>query len=185
MPYDLNIDGWMYETELQQIEKLSKMVPKNGVIVEVGSFCGRSSVCMAMTADPSITIYCYDYFFNSIHNSEGIIIDTWDFFKKNTKEFTNIIPVRGECPTETKYTNLKEIDLLFLDALHKNPSDWDIISYFLPFIKKGGIIAGHDFHTTQEFENPFPDVNHNVKRLHKMFNSEIIVHDRVWYLLKT
>lgn len=184
MPYNLNIDGWMDETELQQIEKITKMVPKNGVIVEVGSFCGRSSVCIGMTADPSITIYCYDYF-NNLENSEGIVVDTWDLFKKNTKDFTNIIPVRGECPTEAFYTDTREIDFFFLDALHKNPSDWDIISYFLPFIKKGGIIAGHDFHSTQEIEPPFPDVNCNVDRLHKMFSSEIIVHDRVWYLLKT
>ena len=60
MPYNKNILGHMYEHELKVIEKWALTVPAGGVIVEIGSFFGRSAICWAMSADPSVKIYCGD-----------------------------------------------------------------------------------------------------------------------------
>lgn len=61
MPYDLSIIGHMVEPELKIIESWASNVPKNGV-VEIGSFFGRNAVCWALTADPSVKIFCGDMF---------------------------------------------------------------------------------------------------------------------------
>jgi predicted O-methyltransferase YrrM len=183
MPYITDIPGWMLETELQEIEKLSKLVPKNGVIVEVGSLCGKSSVCWAMNADPSVTIYCHDIFYERIEiDKPGIYYNSWELFNKNISNFKNIIPVRGFCPSQTKYEDHREIDLFFIDAKHKNPEDWNIIKYFLPYIRKDGIICGHDFYLGPD--PLFPDVIDNVNNLSKMFNNEPIIKDTLWCLIK-
>lgn len=173
MAYDLNIEGWMSELELQAIEQLALIPPSGGVVAEVGSWMGRSAVCWAMTARPDVTIYCFDPFarFNE--------------FKKNTSQFPNIIPVQGLVPGQVTYTDPRPIDCFFIDASHENPDEWDIIKHFLPFVKTDGIIAGHDYTVYRKNIPPvFPAVNLNVHRLEEMFNQKARVIDRLWYFRK-
>lgn len=183
MPYDLNIRGWMFENELQVIELLARKVPEYGVIVEVGSFCGRSTTCWALSAPKTSSIYCYDCFYESLQDDLGEYCNTWEIFKKNTEKFTNVVPYRGFCPDETKYYDSRPIDVFFIDAVHKNPTDWNIIEHFLPFVKVGGIIAGHDYSHPPDMI--FPDVNENVARLEEMYENKAHIDCTLWYLTKT
>lgn len=178
-----DIPGWMSEIEFQEISKLSKLVPKNGVIVEVGSLCGRSSLCWAMNSDPSVTIYCYDIFYEKIDIYENdIYYDSWKIFNENLSNFKNVKPIRGHCPTETRYFDDRKIDIFFIDAAHKNPEDWAIIDHFLPHIKTNGIISGHDYY--EKINSPFPDVNNNIEKLENIYNAKVDVKETLWYLTK-
>lgn len=177
MPYDNKIMGWMVEEDLQVLEKLASNIPTNGKIVEVGSYMGRSAVCWALSS-PTSTVYCVDDFFDFSMRSEieipdeiaelnahpkfGKFYNPYQEFLKNTKAFKNIVSVKGHVPDID--FNVDEIDLLFLDANHKNPNDWDILTYFVPKIKPGGIISGHDY------GHSFPDVIQNVSRLEHILN---------------
>jgi len=58
--YNLNIPGWMAEDDLKVIEELASKVPQNGIIVEIGSFAGRSSYAWSKSCDPSVTVFCID-----------------------------------------------------------------------------------------------------------------------------
>src|SRR5262245_42702412 len=60
MPYNLNIAGWMPESELRLIEQLASTLPSSGRMVEVGSYLGRSSWCWAKSVHPSVRVYCID-----------------------------------------------------------------------------------------------------------------------------
>lgn len=185
MPYKLNIPGHMFESELKIIESWAKNVPKNGVVVEIGSFFGRSAVCWAMSADPSVKIYCGDVFAEQFitdstpvpkfgelagHPLPNTTYFQWDNFKENVKDFSNVIPMRGMCPQGINYTG-EAIDIFFLDAAHTNPSDWENITYFSQFLKPNGMICGHDYYY------PFPDVIENVKRLEDLYNTKATIHD--------
>lgn len=177
MSYNLDILGFMPEKELQILVRLSKLfVPeKDGVIVEVGSFCGRSTVCWARNTDPSTTIYAYDRFpENDIH--QGQPLNTKEEFLKNTNGYKNIIPVEGYCPESSKYTDPRKIDLFFLDSLHMNPNDLQVLLHFLPHLKPGGLLAGHDYY--QEW----PDVIFNVKFLEELIGVKAIIEQTVWYI---
>jgi len=96
MKYDLNIDGFMSESELIQIAAWAKNVPDNGVVVEFGSLYGRSSVCWAINCHPSCKIYCIDRF---MINGQ----DTFEVFLQNTSIYKNVIPLRGESPYGINY----------------------------------------------------------------------------------
>ena len=185
MPYNLNIKGMMHEDELKTIEQLAKTVPPNGVIVEVGSFVGRSSVAWAMSVDRSATVYCYDIFNKNIENNDGTISSTWEEFLKNIADFNNVVPVRGITPTQTGYIDYRSIDLFFIDAGHANPNDWNIIQYFLPFVKSGGTISGHDYSSYLKGDPiAWPAVNFNVHRLEEMFNKKATISMTLWHLTK-
>jgi predicted O-methyltransferase YrrM len=178
MPYNKNILGFMQLIDLRYIELLASQVPKNGIIVEIGSCMGRSSYCWAASADPSVTVYCIDIFpeFQYIkHNISddkckelGIpkqgIYNCFEAFKENTKDCLNIKMIQGNSPYDIKYDQ-SPIDLFFLDGSHTNPNDWDNIEYFIKYINQGGIIAGHDYSIEE-----FPDVVENVHKLEKIFN---------------
>lgn len=192
MGYNLKIPGYMTEQELLIIEQLAKNVPVEGRIVELGSLFGRSAVCWAESADPSVEIICIDIFYEKTiphHNHSieicnklnfplsGVEYNSKKLFEENTKQYPNIKMIRGFSPTEIVYDG-KEIDFFFLDALHKNPSDWENILYFLPYIKEGGFIGGHDYR-----EN-FPDVIKNVKKLEEISLTEAITYksESIWYM---
>lgn len=186
MAYNNEIKGYMFEHELQILEQFAASVPKDGNIVEVGSFFGRSSVCLALSA-PEATVYCVDNFYDHdwlcdinvnydetayVRNNCPIYGQTYNAkkeFLKNTEGIPNIIPVPGESPYQINYEG-GDIDLFFLDANHHNPNDWDNLCYWVPFVKAGGIICGHDY------DHKFPDVIHNVHRLEQVLKKQAKLH---------
>jgi hypothetical protein len=177
MPYNNQILGYMTEPELMILESLAFNVPLNGTIVEVGSFMGRSGVCLAMSA-PTAKIYCIDDFYDhdwlcnhTISQEDAEKIKAPDYgkcynvrreFLKNTENFENIEMIIGHCP-DVEYTG-PEIDLLFVDSSHQNPNDWDVLTMLLPYVKAGGTVCGHDYGYR------FPDVVQNVSRLENILH---------------
>lgn len=185
MGYKKDILGWMSEYELQTLEKLAQNVPANGKILEIGSMFGRSAVCWAMSADPSVTISCIDWFLNdmiqhhpyddevcSLHSFplSGTMYDVEQAFINYTKEFTNIKKFKANSPYNLGDYKPELLDLLFLDAAHTNPSDWDNLIYFLPLMKKGGILCGHDY------SDDCPDVKENVAKLETMLQTNVTLY---------
>ncbi len=190
--YDTSILGWMSEYDLIAIEQLSSMVPADGIIVEVGSLCGKSAIAMAMT-NSTAKIYCIDVFPGqtrlnrlgtnylgvgypepqSYHNINEI-------FDQNVKKFSNIVKIKGHSPRDIMNIDFGQIDMFFLDADHTNPNDWENIEHFLPMIKKGGIISGHDYLPDQ-----FPDVVENVKRLEEILETKATFYKRssMWSII--
>lgn len=152
---DHKIPGLVAKHELEILEDLAKTVPANGVIVEIGSYLGLSASAWADGADPSVTIYCIDYFYE------------FDKFKENVKQYDNIIPIRGQSPNAIKYPG-DPIDIFFLDAAHENPTDLMNIEYFLPLIKPGGLFIGHDY-----MDARYPDVIKNIKLLEEKLNQSV------------
>lgn len=157
--YDLSIPGYMPEQDLIYISEIASQVPKNGVIVELGSYKGRSAVAWASSCDPSVTVYCVDTFVY-LDLAEP---DFFEEFKANTKHLPNIVPIRGWSPSLINYPGDK-IDVFFNDAAHLNPYDMNNLEYFIPFIKPGGLLCGHDC------EPEWPAVMENVKKLEERFN---------------
>jgi hypothetical protein len=191
MPYDLSIIGHMVEPELQVIETWAQNVPKNGVVVEIGSFFGRSAVCWAQSADPSVKIFCGDMFLDTFTTRDVTLTypgapapattyPQWEIFQDNIKSFKNVFPMRGWCPHGITYPG-DPIDIFFLDAAHMNPSDWENITYFSQFLKPNSIICGHDYIPQ------FPDVVENVRRLEKKYNTKVKTYEQtsLWSIAVT
>lgn len=159
--YDLNIEGFMMEPELQLIEKLAESVPKDGIIVEVGTFKGRSAYAWAMSCDPSVTVYCIDKEYQ-------------DDFVTNMKDCHNVKLIIGRFPYSAKYTG-PPIDIFFLDGQHTNPDDIDGIKHILPHIKPGGLLCGHDFYEGNDTIEQ-KCILANIKELEQQLNQNVTIH---------
>ncbi len=187
MAYKSNIIGWMISDELKVLQSWAQTLPKNSVIVEVGSFYGRSACCFAESAATS-SIFCFDRWLNDIEQPIGNskityedriinnfplpgMINSLENFLNNTLQFKNIHHKQIQSSNDILWDG-KLIDMLFIDAEHKNPSDWEYISYFLPFVKQGGYVSGHDY-TADHLYDHFPDILENVRRLENLTGNKV------------
>jgi hypothetical protein len=190
MPFKESIRGWMTGYELTVLEAWASELPPYSSIVEVGSFYGRSAYCFAASVHPTSKIYCFDRWFNDvvdirdnpdfgdeIREANGFpligMINSLDNFLNNVKDLNNIIPKQVQSSSEINWELGKVIDLFFIDAAHHNPSDWEYITYWMPFVKSGGYICGHDYYTDLQF----PDINHNVGVLEEIYKTKVETYD--------
>lgn len=166
--YNETIPGWSSPYDLDILEQLASSVPA-GIIVEVGSMHGRSAYTLAK-ANPLADIFCIDKWDNhrEIINWEGYSWDnliSTDVFTQWTKDCSNINVIQVQSVLDLQWT--QSVDMVFIDAAHSNPVDWEYIEYWLPKIKPNGIICGHDYSTD------WPDVIANVERLKQILNSPV------------
>jgi predicted O-methyltransferase YrrM len=181
MPYNLNVRGWISEHELKVIESWAQSLPNNSHVIEIGSFYGRSACCWAASITKDSTLYCYDQWQGDVEENQANIpieirlqegypllgdINTYENFKENIKNFDNIKHKQVSDSTSIDWTG-PEVDIVFIDVAHSNPADWDYIQYWLPKIKKGGFICGHDYNIG------YADVDSNVQKLELLLKTSV------------
>jgi predicted O-methyltransferase YrrM len=150
--------------------------------VEVGSFLGRSSWEISKSI-PLGKLFCVDKWdnwkFSKTYNATKTFSSTApalgtpcsiELFLENTKECTNITTIQADAPKHLADWN-QQIDFLFLDAEHANPSDREWLDFWLPKIKPGGRLAGHDFYMGNS--TLFPDIHANIRYLQTLLNQRV------------
>jgi len=158
-----NIDGWMSETDLQFLYEEALKVPEDGVIVELGSWLGRSTAAIIMGAKTR-NIFSVDTWQGCglellSAKDRAYVLES---FRYNMMTFTGFVPTIYNRTTDEASRNFtrKSIDLLFLDGDHLQPQVYRDLVTWLPKMKDNGIFAGHDW------SNP------NVRRaFHSVFSS--------------
>lgn len=198
MPYDLSIPGWMPERELKVIEDLATRVRQNGTIVEVGSFCGRSSWCWAKTVHPSVTVHCLDIWDIAQHPYHPPVCGhpdsdpakygaaltpaeargTFENFCRNTAGCPNIASHRGASPDDFLDWPRESADLVFLDGLHHNPGFHRDLWFWWERLRPGGIYCGDDYMRSH------PDVIYTVRDMTAHCAIDFAVRGRIWIMQK-
>lgn len=151
MPLDkriLSISGHMYKDELRWIHARSCEVPDGGVIVEVGSYRGRSAAAWYQGIQGRGRLVCVDPWDASY--PEGKPSD-FELFKQN-------MTMMGYEPEVLRLSSRlasplfldRSLDVVFIDGDHSQAGlDVDI---WRPKVKPGGIICGHDMRPGSELE---------------------------------
>src|SRR5450756_904266 len=129
------IDGWLFEAETVLLYELARQADPKGVIVEIGSWKGKSTVCMAKGAEAgkSAKIYAIDPHIGSEeHHVDGKKVWTFDQFKANIARMgvaDRITPI-----VKTSVAAAKDFDqpvsLIFIDGAH----DFDSVKEDLSLI---------------------------------------------------
>jgi len=145
------IEGWLTMPEVGFLYNTAQHCKGRGVIVEIGSWQGKSTVCLGAGVDASkknIEIYAVDPHQNSYVHKDflGENISTFEKFKENIKaadvgRFIHPIVKKSE---EAVRKWAKPIEFLWIDGDHhygEVKKDFDLWS---PFVIDGGIIAFHD-----------------------------------------
>lgn len=150
------IQGWF---DFDDVYSHFVSAAKDGdVIVEVGAWLGRSTAYLAVEL------------FNSGKQAQLHVVDTWrgslteawlvDFVNQNGGDifplfcanmppevFSKLIVHRKDTLLAAQDFEDSSIDFLFLDSAHTTEHVYAEIHAWLPKIKRGGTIAGHDYTT--------------------------------------
>jgi predicted O-methyltransferase YrrM len=150
-----SVHGWMSDAELTALFTMAYTLKNdNPVVVEIGSFQGKSSVCIAgglLESGRGGTLYCVDPF--DLTNQEQYIkskvnmnvTSLRDKFNENTKDYPNIIVQQGFSVDIARESDIPDdIDMVFIDGNHDYAAVRADVETWVPCLKPGGVLAMHD-----------------------------------------
>lgn len=148
--YYQNIHGWMnYEGFYSY---MVNKFPSGSRFVEIGSWVGRSACYLGVeivNSGKDIKLDCVDTWLGAPELMEEDVIKNgtlYSDFIRNIEPLKDIIkPIRL---TSTQASHLYEdesIDFAFIDADHTKEGFTADLDCWYPKIKKGGVLAGHDW----------------------------------------
>jgi predicted O-methyltransferase YrrM len=110
------------------------------VVAEIGSYAGVSSEVLALHCTK---LHCIDTWED--WNHDGIIFQAMELFDNMRSLYTHIdkLHMRGE--EAAKLFPDGHFDLVYIDASHWYNDVMSDINTWLPKIKNGGYLAGHDY----------------------------------------
>jgi len=125
--------------------------PSGSTFVEVGSWKGKSSAFMAVeiaNSKKNIEFYCIDTWEGSLehqHNKE--LEKLYDIFTNNMQPLQKYYKDFRMSSLEAVHRfKDQSLDFVFIDASHEYEDVKKDIEAWLPKIKAGGILAGHDYY---------------------------------------
>jgi predicted O-methyltransferase YrrM len=129
------IDGYLHEPECELLANEAGKV-NNGIIVELGSFLGKSTAILASNIKENTKVYAID-----LWKDENI----YQGFVKNINKWNNLIEIKRIDSHGKEIPNIYDIDLLFIDADHSYESCFSDLNIWYDRVKDGGIILIHDY----------------------------------------
>lgn len=151
MEHYYNNIGENWFTYAEFYKQILEHFPSGSHFVEVGSWKGRSSSYMGveiLNSGKVIKFDCVDTWKGSVEHAglDCIVNDTlYEEFLSNIKPVSSVItPVRKTSVDAAKQYEDKSLDFVFIDACHLYECVKEDIECWLPKVKTGGIISGHD-----------------------------------------
>jgi hypothetical protein len=131
-------------------------INNGGSIVEIGSYKGQSTVYMAVeiaNSNKTIDFYAIDTWEGSAENIDESsphfninINELYSTYLNNISSVSKYIRnIKSSSIEASKLFKKKSLDIVFIDACHEYSCVHQDISTWLPKVKSGGILAGHDY----------------------------------------
>jgi predicted O-methyltransferase YrrM len=151
-----NEDWYSYDQCNDLIELVKSVNHLEGVLIEIGCWEGKSTICIANNCFPNVLI-CNDTWLGNVaeskvtgekHITEVILEqrDVYNTFISNMNNNTNknYTVVKQDC-IEWLQTFNESVKFIHIDASHEYDSVAETIRLILPNMVNGGIICGDDF----------------------------------------
>jgi predicted O-methyltransferase YrrM len=140
------------ERDAQALALLVRTILKERIMVlEIGSWKGRSTIILAGTVHPHDgQIFAIDTWMGSPgvpHHECAKEIDIFSIFKRNLKALgleRVVHPLVMDSFIASKIFAYNVLDLIFIDGDHRYERVMQDISTWLPKLRYGGILCGHD-----------------------------------------
>ena len=167
-------DNWFNYTSVYKM--IVEQAKDNSKFVEIGSWKGRSAAYMLVEI------------INSKKNIQLTSVDSWpaeeiyqiyrgnmNGFLKNPNLYKHI---RGSSVEGSEHFENNSLDFVFIDACHLYECITLDIDTWLPKVKKGGILAGHDYNLDDPTNPEHAGV---IKAIDELFPKDrITIKDTCW-----
>lgn len=139
------------EDDCRAIETVCQMALKDGVrIAEVGSWKGMSTAVFAKTSrNFNGCVFAIDHWKgnNGVpHHKQSQVVDVFTVFRDNMQilGLNNVFPLVMDSLKAASVFGDHSLDLVFIDADHTYRAVRADLEAWIPKVKSGGIICGHD-----------------------------------------
>lgn len=144
------IQGWFDYPNT--FDFLLSTIPDNGIFVECGAWLGSSSAYLCDKAGDRIKIYIVDTWQGSPDELEtthklATETDIYTIFLDNMGS-RNFTPLRMDSSLASKQFEDNSCDVVYIDMTHSYEAVKKDIECWLPKVKVGGYISGHDYGNT-------------------------------------
>jgi predicted O-methyltransferase YrrM len=134
-------DGWDGGYRVNRLYGLEELIKENlkpeFVICEIGSFVGYSTMLFAYYCKEIYSIDLFSPTFNGI--------DYEPLYDQNIKPFKNIHKIKGDSQIVHSQFEDNYFDFVYVDGSHLYLDVKKDIEKWLPKVKKGGLLGGHDY----------------------------------------
>jgi predicted O-methyltransferase YrrM len=142
-----DIEGWF--NHQAAYDYLLANMPKDGTFVELGAWLGTSSayLCDKATSQNITIIDTWKGSPNELTTTHKLAteVDIYDLFLENMGERKYNV-IKGTSKVAAKMFLKESLDVVFIDLTHTYEAVKEDIKLWLPKVKKGGFIAGDDYH---------------------------------------
>ena len=141
------IDGWF--NHQAAYDYLLANMPQDGKFVELGAWLGKSSayLCDKATHQNITIIDTWKGSPNELTTTHKLATEQniYNLFVENMGS-RNYNVIKGESKVAAKMFLKESLDVVFIDLTHTYEAVKEDIKLWLPKVKKGGYIAGDDYH---------------------------------------
>jgi predicted O-methyltransferase YrrM len=157
----------IYDEEGQALRVLAATVALPNCIVELGSYTGKSTACLAVGSaeGAGARIYAIDLWLQGARDADGFrrilpaeepnqsrggefSVQTWKYFQARMARWDTqhlVVPITGATQDEAEgFTD--PIGLLFIDAEHSYRAVKRDFAMWTPKVVAGGTVCLHDYH---------------------------------------
>lgn len=116
-------------------------------MIEIGSYAGESTMIFA---DHFETVLSIDPYIENYDPKDSAckfapLAVVYEKFKSNIHKFKNISHVRKKSDDAVSSLKINHFDFVYIDGIHRYEQVKKDISKYLPLIKNGGFLGGHDY----------------------------------------
>lgn len=156
-PVLARVDGYLFPHEAVFLYWLARSGPGEGAIVEIGSFRGRSALCMAAgvhgrRATPIISVDPH------VYKTEADLRENLEHFGMG--EIVRLIVAPSVTAART-WTG--PVRVVFVDGHHEKASVEADVDAWLPFLEPGGFLVLHDSTDLSSFAGPAEVANARIR----------------------
>jgi cephalosporin hydroxylase len=180
---NMNIPGTTSENDLNTLCNFAKELKGQGnLIVEVGTFCGRSSYVLSKNSIPGTIILTIDSWETTKVKDDRLKLDVDDtrrVFLETKRKYNldNVIQIPNFSPL--RKWNRKKIDMIFLDGRHIFEVVLAELNFYIHYCNENAIICGHDYHMH------FPGVINAVECFAEEYGYSVEIYkDIIWRIRK-
>ncbi|MGE5210520.1 MAG: class I SAM-dependent methyltransferase [Acidobacteriota bacterium] len=146
------VEGWMTPGQGATLVESARRCPPGGTIVEIGSFRGRSTIVLALAADPSVEVIAIDPHAGNDRGPQEIA----GFADEAADDHAAFTANLAEAGVSDRVRHLRmfsddaldsvagDVDLLYIDGAHRYaPARADIVAWGAR-VRDGGTMLIHD-----------------------------------------
>lgn len=152
-----DVPGYLTDHDILTISELAKELPSNGILVEVGSFLGKSAVEWARSLkrlNKNYKIIAIDSFNTNIDILYDLLKEAEfdipesnshiEMFRHYTQDYSNIKPLEAFFNQDFVFD--QKVAGVFEDSDHTQRTLSHALPYWWERLVPGGILSGHDYH---------------------------------------